>query len=74
LITQSTEAGQLVIDPFMGSGSVGFAAITRGRNFLGNDLCKEAVGITRSRLLETHAIEGGRKEPDSTAPQLGLTL
>ena len=55
LITQSTEAGQLVIDPFMGSGSVGFAAITRGRNFLGNDLCKEAVDITRSRLLETHA-------------------
>jgi DNA modification methylase len=58
LITQSTEAGQLVIDPFMGSGSVGFAAISKGRNFLGNDLCKEAVDITRSRLLETHAVEG----------------
>jgi hypothetical protein len=58
LITQSTEAGQVVIDPFMGSGSVGFAAISKGRNFLGNDLCKEAVDITRSRLLETHAVEG----------------
>jgi DNA modification methylase len=79
LISQSTQAGELVIDPFMGSGSVGFAAITRGRHFMGNDLCKEAVDITRSRLLETHAQEAGRAEPAETgakasAPQLGLTL
>jgi DNA methylase len=80
LISQSTQAGELVIDPFMGSGSVGFAAITRGRHFMGNDLCKEAVDITRSRLLETHAQEAGRPEPGeaggakSSAPQLGLTL
>jgi len=77
LISQSTEAGELVIDPFMGSGSVGFAAISRGRNFMGNDLCKEAVDITRSRLLETHAQETGRVEPGEAkpgAPQLGLTL
>jgi len=77
LISQSTEAGELVIDPFMGSGSVGFAAISRGRNFMGNDLCKEAVDITRSRLLETHATEAGRVEPSDVktgAPQLGLTL
>ena len=78
LISQSTEAGQLVIDPFMGSGSVGFAAISRGRNFMGNDLCKEAVDITRSRLLETHAQEAGRAdaagEAKAGAPQLGLML
>ncbi len=78
LITQSTQPGQLVIDPFMGSGSVGFAAISKGRNFLGNDLCKEAVDITRSRLLETHATEVGREDKPKSdgpgAPQLGLTL
>ncbi len=79
LITQSTQPGHLVIDPFMGSGSVGFAAINKGRNFMGNDLCKEAVDITRSRLLETHAEEVGRddkpgKDPAQCAPQLGLTL
>lgn len=79
LITQSTQSGELVIDPFMGSGSVGFAAISKDRNFMGNDLCKEAVDITRSRLLETHAIEVGRaekagKSETSGAPQLGLTL
>lgn len=76
LITQSTEPGQLVIDPFMGSGSVGVAAISRGRNFLGNDLCQEAVDITRSRLLETHAVEDKPAAPaDGEAkPQLGLGL
>jgi DNA modification methylase len=82
LITQSTEPGELVIDPFMGSGSVGFAAVTRGRSFMGNDLCKEAVDITRSRLLETHAVEakhvetgsGSGSGSGSTPPQLGLTL
>src|SRR5687767_3124095 len=43
LIEQSTEPGQLVVDPFMGSGSVGVAAVRAGRDFLGNDLCEEAV-------------------------------
>lgn len=59
LITQSSSAGQLVVDPFMGSGSVGVAAVRNGRHFRGNDLCKEAVDITRKRLLELGAIEGG---------------
>jgi site-specific DNA-methyltransferase (adenine-specific) len=57
LITQSTDPGELVIDPFMGSGSVGLAAVTRGRMFLGNDLCKEAVDIARGRLREAGAAE-----------------
>src|SRR5687767_4857785 len=45
LIQQSTGSGQVVIDPFMGSGSVGVAAVTHRRMFLGNDLCREAVDI-----------------------------
>jgi site-specific DNA-methyltransferase (adenine-specific) len=57
LIRQSTEPGQLVVDPFMGSGSVGVAAVTSGRMFCGNDLCEEAIAITRQRLLEAGASE-----------------
>ena len=55
LIRQSTEPGQLVVDPFMGSGSVGVAAVTSGRSFAGNDLCREAVDITRDRLRKAGA-------------------
>lgn len=57
LVRQSTQPGELVIDPFMGSGSAGVAAVTQGRDFLGNDLCEEAVQIARARLLEAGAVE-----------------
>lgn len=56
LISQSTEVGALVIDPFMGSGSVGCAAITLGRRFSGCDICAEAVAITQQRL-STFAVD-----------------
>jgi site-specific DNA-methyltransferase (adenine-specific) len=52
LIEQSTQPGELVIDPFMGSGSCGVAALETGRRFWGNDLCREAVRVTRGRLKQ----------------------
>jgi len=75
LVTQSSSEGEVVIDPFMGSGSVGVAAVRQGRNFLGNDLCEEAVAIARQRLVELGAEEiaapaGG----EATPPQLGLSI
>lgn len=50
LIAQSSEADALVIDPFVGSGSVGEAAVNLGRRFLGCDILPEAVQIARQRL------------------------
>jgi DNA modification methylase len=50
LIGQSTAKGELVIDPFMGSGSVGHAALSLGRRFAGTDISPDAVTLTRSRL------------------------
>lgn len=50
LIRQSTEKGELVIDPFMGSGSVGVAAMTLGRRFLGTDVARTAFELTEERL------------------------
>jgi site-specific DNA-methyltransferase (adenine-specific) len=61
LIRQSSEAGQVVADPFMGSGSVGVAATNLGRRFLGNDLNPEAVQIAMRRLSV------GRVPPQSGA-------
>jgi site-specific DNA-methyltransferase (adenine-specific) len=74
LIKQSSERGELVIDPFMGSGSAGVAAIRNGRDFRGNDLCTEAVDITRSRLLDAGGAEGDVAVRADAVPQLGLTL
>jgi site-specific DNA-methyltransferase (adenine-specific) len=57
LIRQSTEPGALVIDPFMGSGSVGVAALKLGRRFHGTDISPVARELTRERL--TQATQGG---------------
>jgi len=72
LIRQSTDPGHIVIDPFMGSGSVGVAAVTLGRSFWGNDLCAEAIDITRTRLIEAGAREVGAMAAAPASPQLGL--
>ncbi len=56
LVTQSTQPGELVIDPFMGSGSVGVAAVKQQRRFWGNDISDESLQIANQRLT---AYSGG---------------
>jgi len=58
LIGQSSEPGEVVADPFMGSGSVGVAALRLQRAFLGNDLNPEAVQISDRRLAEYGIAQG----------------
>jgi len=76
LVTQSTVPSELVADPFMGSGSVGVAAVRNGRNFIGNDLCAEAVEITAARLVEAGGVERNplqsEREPSGSQEQLEL--
>jgi site-specific DNA-methyltransferase (adenine-specific) len=55
LIRQSTVAGELIVDPFCGSGSVGVAALRQGRRFLGGDVSATAVGVATTRLAEVLA-------------------
>ena len=50
LISQSSQPNDVVADPFMGSGSVGVAAVSLGRRFKGTDLNPEAVALSGQRL------------------------
>ena len=52
LIRLYTYAGDLVLDPFMGSGSALVAAARLGRRFAGYDLDPEYVEIARRRVKE----------------------
>ncbi len=45
-----SEPGELVFDPFCGSGTTGVAALSGGRRFLGGDLDPSHVETTRERL------------------------
>ncbi len=68
LIRQSTQPGDVVADPFMGSGSVGVAAAKLGRRFLGNDLNPEAVQISARRLHEVGASGTAPASPANAEP------
>ncbi|HEX7906713.1 MAG TPA: site-specific DNA-methyltransferase [Paraburkholderia sp.] len=67
-----TPAGGVVLDPFMGSGSTGKAAMREGFRFIGIDMTAEYVEIARARIEASwHAAEAVRKvcEP---SPQIDL--
>ena len=72
LIRQSSRAGEVVADPFMGSGSVGVAAAKLGRRFLGNDLNPEAVQIAARRLHEVGAAGSAPVPADAEPTQADL--
>jgi site-specific DNA-methyltransferase (adenine-specific) len=70
LIGQSSEPGEVVADPFMGSGSVGVAAARLGRRFLGTDVNPGAVRHSERRLLEFGAGTAPKDLPAGQDPDL----
>ena len=51
-IELSSNAGDLVLDPFLGSGTTAIAAINTKRNFIGFELDKEYFEIAQNRIEE----------------------
>lgn len=49
-IKAHTNPGDIVLDPFCGSGSTGHAALANGRSFVGVDNNPDAVSISKTRL------------------------
>lgn len=75
LIGQSTRPDELVIDPFVGSGSTGVAAVQLGRRFLGCDLAAEAVTAAAARILaadEFASARRARRSQKSAADELAI--
>ena len=63
---------QTILDPFMGSGTTGVAAIQLGRKFIGIEREPKYFDIACSRIEQAHA-QGQLFEPTQAAPvQLGL--
>lgn len=49
-----TKKGDLVLDPFMGSGSTALAAKKLGRDYLGIELADQYVALARERLVRAN--------------------
>jgi site-specific DNA-methyltransferase (adenine-specific) len=52
IISSVTLENEVVLDPFMGSGSTGVAALNTKRNFIGIELEPTYCGIAKQRILD----------------------
>ncbi len=60
-VQMTSEPGELVFDPFLGSGTTAVAALGAGRRFLGGDIEAGNVATARKRLEGEHGASGGGK-------------
>lgn len=63
LIQLYTFEGDIVLDPFMGSGSTAIAALNSNRNFVGYDNCQEYVDIANKRIIKETSQKTLNNEP-----------
>jgi site-specific DNA-methyltransferase (adenine-specific) len=52
IVLASTNKGDIVLDPFAGSSTTGIAAISNGRKFVGIDLEKNYLELSKKRFLD----------------------
>src|SRR5262245_7856189 len=72
LVAAFSDPGELVLDPFAGSGQTGVAALRFGRRFVGWELDPGFHALAADRLAETREQMGLFNEPSPTAKQLSL--
>ncbi len=80
LIEQSSSVGDLILDPFCGSGTFGVSTVIAKRRFMGNDISKNAIDVSYSRLdsclnnvisMDKSSVKSGQTE---NSPQIALDL
>jgi len=69
LVRQSSEPGDVVVDPFSGSGATGVAAVQQGRNYVGVDIQEKAVANSIERLTEAGGVHTPELRPVSALSQ-----
>lgn len=52
LVTNSSNAGDVVLDLFMGAGSTGVATLESGRKFIGCEIDKNYYDVSVERIKE----------------------
>ncbi|WP_078061426.1 site-specific DNA-methyltransferase [Legionella saoudiensis] len=55
LIEKFTEPNDVILDPFMGSGTTAVAALKRGRKFIGIEIEKKYINESEHRIKQTYS-------------------
>lgn len=66
LIKNSTNIGETVIDPFMGSGSTGVACVNTNRNFIGMEIDPKYFEIAKKRIEDAERAKAEAMPPNET--------
>jgi DNA modification methylase len=77
-ILAGSKAGDVVLDPFCGSGTTGAVAVKHGRDFIGIDMSAEYLELARRRIGEAQVLlplsPSDTSEPDSAASPRSVEL
>lgn len=68
VILAATNPGDLILDPFMGSGTTGVAAVKLGRRFVGIDKEQQFVDLAEKRIY--NSLMNNKGKPDEIQPNI----
>ena len=54
IVGRFSNPGDIILDPFLGGGTTGAAAVTMGRKFIGADIEQSNIDISRKRIAEEY--------------------
>ena len=54
IVERLTNPGDIILDPFLGGGTTGAAAVSKGRKFIGADIEQKNIEISQERIQEVY--------------------
>lgn len=60
IVERFTNPNDVILDPFLGGGTTGVAAVTTGRRFIGVDIEQENIKVSEKRIMEEYVNAGGK--------------